>query len=821
MAMDLRFAWRNLSRNLGFSALVILTLALGIGATTTMFSAVWAVLWRPLPLPAQDRLVTVWRADPRSPAGRQRLTPADFVDWSSQTSSFEALGVLPNWSGEPWPLNVAGSKGLERVKGIYASSGFFKVMGVSPILGRTFVADEDLTQGKRAVVISYPYWQARFGRDPSVIGKTLGVDTFRGGAFTIIGVMPAGFDVPRGANLWLSLGDWGGGPMPAPEAPNRCCPWYTVFGRLKPDVTIEHARAELESIAQRVSSGHSDRSPLTDVRIVPLRDVLVGNQRRGLLGLFGAVVCVLIIGCANVANLLLSRGVGRRREVLTRLALGATRWRLARQLLSESLLLGAFGASLGLLLSLWGQYFLASAMADRVALIEATHLDWVVLAFCAILTLVVCTVCGLIPLIDWRAIEWNVRGLSESLSGRRIRHSLVAAEVALAVTIVASTGLLVRTVVNLRAVEVGFETARTLVVSTDLTTSPLRERARAARFVQDVIPRVTALPGVQGAAASTGVPFESGPAGQAITRYGDPVRTAASSPQVVHTAVTPGYFKVMGITLTRGRLVTEDDRADTMLVAVINTTAARRYWPGENPVGKRFAIGSSERFGSFREIQPGEVEWREIVGVVTDIRSGGFASDVQPEVYYGYKQFPLYDPAIIVRTAGAPASLMAQVRRVIQEANSQAVVTNVRTLEGVADESIADQRLRAMLATIFSALALGLGMLGIYGVTSYNVEQRTREIGIRVALGAARHQVARMIVARTLRLAGIGAALGVVAAYLVARWISSLFFGVSASDPLALAASCLLLLAAAAVATAYPTRRALRVDPADALRAEE
>ncbi len=818
--MDLHFAWRNLSRNLGFSALVILTLALGIGATTTMFSAVWAVLLRPLPLPAQDRLVTVWQADPRSPEGRQRLTPATFVDWSSQASSFEALGVLPNWTGEPWPFNVAGSNGMERVSGIYASSGFFSVMGVAPMLGRTFGADEDLAQGKRTVVISSPYWQAKFGRDPSVIGRTLDVDTFRGGAFTVIGVMPAGFDFPQGTNIWLSLGDWGGGPMPAPDASNRCCPWYTVFGRLKPDVTIEHARAELQSIAQRVSSRHPDGSPATTVRVIPLREVLVGNQARGLLGLFGAVVCVLIIGCANVANLLLSRGVGRRREVLTRLALGATRWRLARQLLSESLLLGAIGASLGLLMSLWGQYLLASALADRVPLIDATHLDGVVLAFCVVLTLVVCAVCGLIPLIDWRAVDWNARGQSESRSSQRIRHALVVGEVALAVTVVASAGLLLRTVANLRAVDVGFETARTLVVSTDLTTSPLRERGRAARFVQDIIPRITALPGVQGAAASTGVPFEGGPAGQAITRYGDPVRPAVSSPQVVHTAVTPDYFRVMSITLSQGRLFTEDDRADGTLVAVINQTAARRYWPGDNPIGKRFAIGSGDRFGSFRAVKPGEVEWREIVGVVTDIRSGGFASAVQPEVYYCYKQFPLFDPALVVRTTGEAASVIAGIRREIQAANSQAVITNVRTLEDVADASIADPRLRAMLATIFSVLALGLGMLGIYGVASYTVEQRRREIGIRVALGARRHQVARMIMVKGLRLASIGAALGIVGAYLAARWISSLFFGVTASDPFTLAAACLLLLAAAAVATAYPTRRALSVDPADALRAE-
>jgi predicted permease len=817
--MELQSAWRNLTRNAGFSALIVITLALGIGATTTMFSAVWAVLLRPLPLPAQDRLVTVWQSDPRSPDGRQRVTPANFVDWSSQTSSFAALGVLPNWSGEPWTFNVAGSSGMERVGGIYASSGFFTVMATAPLLGRTLAADEDLTPNKRAVVISYPYWQARFGGDPAAVGRTLDIDTFRGGAFTVVGVMPPGFDFPRRTSLWLSLADWGGGAMPAPDASNRCCPWYTVIGRLKPRVTMERARAELQAIADRVSSRHPD-APAAGVRIITLRDMLVGNQEQALFGLFGAVACVLIIGCANVANLLLSRGVRRRREVLTRLALGATRWRLTRQLLAEGLLLGGLGAALGLLLSLWGHDLLASTVEKRLPLVDGPRLDSAVLAFSVLLTLVVSVVCGLIPLVDWRSVDWNVRGQSESRSSRRLRHALVIGEVALAVTVVASAGLFLRTLANLRSVDVGFETARTLVVATDLTTSPLRQRGSSAAFVHDIIPRIAAIPGVRSAAASTGVPFEGGLATQAITRHGDPVRAAGASPQVVQTAVTPDYFMVMGIALTQGRLFTEDDRADGHLVAVINTTAARRYWPGENPIGKRFAIGSSERFGSFRAVKPGEVEWREIVGVVSDIRSRGFAADVQAEVYHSYRQFPLYDPSLVIRTVGEPAALISAIRSEIQAVNNRAVITKVRTLEEVADESIADPRLRATLSTIFSALALGLGMLGIYAVMSYSVAQRTREIGIRVALGARPHQVAGMIMTKALRLAAAGVVLGLAGASLVARWISSMFFGVSAADPVTLGAASLLLLLAAALATAYPTRRALTVDPAEALRAE-
>jgi putative ABC transport system permease protein len=817
--MGLRYAWRNLTRNPGFSALAVVTLAVGIGATTTMFSAVWAVILRPLPLPAQDRLVTIWQTDPRSPDGRSRVTPANFVDWSARTTSFDALGVLPNWTGDPWPFNVGGQNGMERVGGIYASSGFFTVMGVSPMLGRTFAADEDQSQGKRTVVISYPYWQSRFGGDPAVVGRTLDVDTFRGGAFTVIGVLPRGFDFPRGTSIWLSLGDWGGGPMPKPDAPERCCAWYTVLGRLKPSVSIERAGAELQTIARQVSLRHASTSP-TDVRIISLRQMLVGNQKRTMFALFGAVVCILIIGSANVANLLLSRGVRRRREVLTRLALGATRWRLARQLLVESLLLGALGAGVGLVLSLWGQVLLKSAMAARIPLIDDTRMDAIVMAFCIAQTLVVSIACGLIPLLDWRAVDWNARGQSESRSSQRIRHGLVIAEVALAVTIVASAGLLLRTVANLRAVEVGFDTGRTLVVATDLTTTPLRRRGGSATFMHDIVPHIAAMPGVRSVAASTGVPFEGGPAGQAITRYGDPVRPAASSPNVAQTAVTPEYFKVMGIALMQGRFFTEDDRADGPLVAIINTTAARRYWPGENPIGKRFAIGSRERFGSFRAVTPGAIEWREIVGVVSDIRSGGFASDVQPEVYYSYRQFPLYDPSLVVRTVGEPAALVSAIRDEIRRVNNGVVITKVRSLEEVAEQSIAEPRLRALLTTIFSAFALGLGMLGMYGVMSYAVTQRMREIGIRVALGARRHQVANMIMTRALRLAGVGAALGVIGAYLVARWISSLFFGVGASDPFALGGACLLLLGAAVVASAYPTRRALAVDPAEALRVE-
>jgi putative ABC transport system permease protein len=818
--MDLRVAWRGVVRSPGFSILVMLTLALGIGTTTTMFSVVWAVLLKPLPWPAQERLVTIWESDPASATGTRRVSPANFVDWTREARSIEAVGVLPNWTGQAWTFNVVGRDRTDRVLGIYASSGFFRAMGVAPLLGRTFGVDEDVTRGRRTVVLSHAYWQARFAGDPSIVGRTLEIDTFRGGAFTVVGVMPPGFEFPRDVRIWLSLGDWGGGPMPGPDAAVRCCPWYTVVARLKPDTTIATAATELTAIARRVSARHPAGAPVDAVRVQPLRETLVGDQKLPLFGLFGAVSCILLIGCAYVANLLLSRGVGRHREVLTRVALGATGRAIARQLLSESLLLAVPGALIGVVVSVWGQELIAAAMRERVALVDRTHLDTAVLGFAVVVTLATTTLCGLAPLVDWRSIGWTTRGQTESLASRRVRQGLVVAEVALAVGLVATAGLLLRTVANLRGVDVGFDTARTLVISTDLTTSRLRERGGAARFIEAVAPRLAVLPGVRVVAAATGVPFEGGLASQAITRQDRPAVDAASSPQVVQTAVTPDFFRAMQIRLLRGRLFTENDRADGALVSIVNETAARRYWPGEDPIGRRFAIGSRERFGSFRAVTPGEVEWREVVGVVSDVRSAGFAAAVQPEVYHTYKQFPLTDPSLIVRTTADAVPLMPAIRREIEAVNPNAVIARVRSLDTVADQSIEDQRLRATIAVVFSGLALILGMLGVYGVTSHMVAQQTREIGVRVALGAEPSAIARMIVGRALRPVVVGVAVGLGVAWAAGRLVASLLFGVTAADGATLAVTCALLIAAGLVASAWPTRVALRVQPIAALRDE-
>jgi putative ABC transport system permease protein len=821
--MDLRYGWRAVLRSPGFSLLVILTFAVGIAATTTMFSAVWALFLRPLPFPEPDRLVTVWQTSPRSGDARERVIPADFADWQARSRSFESLGVLPNWTGAPWTFNVVAGQGVERVNGIYASSGFFATLRAAPVLGQPLHADDDRLRGRRSVVISENFWRRRFGGGADVIGKTIEVDTFRGGPFTIVGVMPRTFDLPRGTDLWLSLADWGGGPMPAPGAQERCCHWYTVVGRLKRGVTAAAAAADLTSIARDTAArvgGAPASAGASAVSIVSLRDTLTGDYAATVTGLFIAVGCVLLIGCANVANLLLSRGVSRRREVFTRRALGATSGRLARQLLAETWILGLIGAGVGLLASLWAQAVVKATLAERLPYVADMRTDWVVVGFSVLLAMTVSTVCGLVPLVASSGAGWNVRGQTESPGTRRLRHGLVIAEVAIAIVVVGLAGLFARTVSNLRAVDVGFETGQTVVVKTDLTTTPLRERGAAAGFTIEALERLGALPGVSAVGATTGVPFEGGAAATAITRQGDTVRSESESPRVVQSAVTTGYFQAMSIALLRGRTFTPEDRADGPLVAVINQTAARRYWPGEDPIGKRFAIGSRERFGSFRAVRPGEIEWREIVGVVADIRSAGFASDVQPEVFYSTAQFPLYDPSFAIRTTGEPALPVETIRATLSSINPRAVIVRVRTMEEIAQRSIADPRLRAAAATLFSAVALLLGMLGIYSLMAYTVTQQHREIGIRLALGARRDQVARMIVGKAIRLAAAGAGLGVAGAYAAARGMSTLFFGVGPGDPIVLASACGLLIAAAAVAAAGPARRALDVDPAVALRSE-
>ena len=814
--MNLRLALRGIARNRGFAALIIGTMALGIGANTTMFSVIRAVFLRPLPFPHQERIVTLWESDPAAGVSERRVSPANFVDWAAQSRSFEAIGALI-W--EDTLYKIVSPEGIDRVRGVYASSDFFRALGVTPELGRFFGFEEDHGSGLRRAIISHAFWQQRFHGDPKVIGQTLDIDTYNGGIFTVAGVIPQGLEFPVDASIWLSYGDSGVHPLPKPDAAVRCCSWLTVFGRLKPGITVSQAEAEMAVIGRGVSDRHSDASRVAAVKIVPLREQMVRDQRLVFFALFGAVGLVLLIACANVANLLLSRGISREKEMWTRHALGASVWQIARQLIAESLVLCLFGTGAGLLVALWAQAALVKAFVDRIPIIATTRIDGSVLAFAALITVLCAAACGLAPLMLWSKADWSHRGQTESSSSKRLRNLLVVGELALSLTLVTGAGLLGRTVLKLSEVDFGVREEGVLAVSTDFNTDGLRERDTKIKFLDELIPRLEALPG----AVMRRHDYVADGPGEFRYAYAGRPSFSYQNQFAPHRAGSgdAGLFSAHGDSAQRGRGFNGSDTAESTLVAILSEAAARRYWPGEDPVGRRFAVGSSDRFGWFRS-PPDQFgpEWREIVGVVGDVRSGGFASEVLPVVYYGHRQASVNGPIILVRTVGDPLSLAAAVRTEIKTLNGRVVVTDVRNMKQVVSGTVSEPRTRASLVGLFAGLALLLGMLGIYGVASHTVSQRTQEIGIRMALGARGPEVARMVIGGALRLSMIGVALGILASMAMARALAGLLFGIQPLDPLTFIVACGFLMAAAVVASYFPARRAMRIDPAIALRNE-
>ncbi|MBI2687347.1 MAG: ABC transporter permease [Acidobacteria bacterium] len=809
-----------LRKNPGFTILAALTVALGIGANTAMFSVIQAVFLRPLPFADQHRLVMLSQND-------GLVSPANLVDWEAQNGVFEHLGAWPGMADYVAAFNIIGRDGsAARVRGVYVSSGFFRALATQPVLGRTFFPEEDRLREHRPAVLSYSYWQERFGGDRGILGQTIEVDTFRGGVYNIVGVMPSEFDFPSGTQIYLPIAFWGGGPLPAVDTPDRCCAWFNVIGRLKPGVTRERAQGEMTTIARRISERHRQAAPVTDVKVTLLRQELVGNHRTALLALFGAVGCVLLIACVNVANLLLSRVLARRGDMMIRAALGASTGQLVRQVMAESVVLTGIGAAAGILLAVWAQDVLRSSLAGKIPFAADTRIDWSVLAFAITVTLATAGLCGLAPIAHLRLggipsiLQGRLRSHTEAPRGRVLRQALITGEVALAVVLAAGAGLLIRTVAKLESVNPGFQADRVLAMSFDFTASPFRGPGNQQPYFQELMTQVSGLPGVRRVGAVSEPPLSRRRLpDQAITIEGQPLRNRAESPQAIFQAISPGYLPALGIALKTGRLFTEADGRDDKLVAIVNETAARLYWRGEDPVGKRLAMGSSERFGYFRvPPRPGEPEWRQIIGVVSDIRSSALDQPPQPEVFFSYRQYPMYSPTLVVQTEGDPLALAPAVRQEALRLNSRAIVTGVRTLEQVAAESIAQPRLRARLVAVFSALALFLSGLGIYGVTSFTVAQRTQEIGIRMALGATASGVLWLIVRQAMRATGIGLALGIAGALAVGRWVSTLLYGVGPADPLSLVGASLLFTAAAIGASYIPARRAATVDPAEALR---
>ncbi|HEU4451578.1 MAG TPA: ABC transporter permease [Longimicrobium sp.] len=794
---DLRFALRWLAKSPGFAAVVVLTLALGIGANTAIFSVVNAVLLRPLPYPDPERIVRVW---PESP-----LPPGGFVEMDEGKRAFERLGGV----GAEGAFALTGAGGPERLEGADVTAGLFPMLGVAPAAGRGFTPDENAPGRDAVVVLSHALWQQRFGASPAVIGQRI---TLNGVPRTVVGVMPAGFQFPsRRTQLWVPT---------VLDAANPASYWnpggLNVYGRLAEGATPEQALREVRTLLPRMKEKFP--WPMPDawgagLSVVPLQTLMAGEVRKGLMVLLGAVGAVLLIACVNVANLLLARTAARRREMATRAAMGASRMRLLRQMLTESILLSLAGGAGGLLLALAGGRVLLAALPADLPRSGEVGVDARVLGFTLLLALGTGVLFGLLPAI--RASRGDLHASlkaggrrSGSASSQRLSGALVMVEVALAVVLVIGAGLLLQSLWKLRQVDPGFRPEGVTTARLTLTGPRFEDPARVAAFYDDVLTRVRALPGVRAASVVSQLPLDGAFSGFPFEVEGRPPAPGAAPPTAGSWVATPDHLRAMGIPLLRGRSFEAADGAGSVRVALVNEALARRYWPGEDPIGKRL------RPAWMRE------GWLTVVGVVGNVRHEGLGSQDGPEFYRAFAQEPAPVMTLVVRADAAPQAMAAALRAAVAAADPDVPASDLRPLEAVVSASVARPRFTSLLLAVFAAVALVLGAVGIYGVVAYAVSQRTHEIGVRMALGAGSDTVLRLVLRQGAVLAGIGVVLGLAAALALTRVLGSLLFGVSALDPLTFAAVGTAVVAVALVASWVPARRAARVDPAVALRTE-
>jgi putative ABC transport system permease protein len=802
LIQDIRYSLRMLTRKPGFTLLVVAALAIGIGANSAIFSIVNSILLRPLPYRDPDRLVMVWMDNHRLNVAQDVHSYANYADYRDQNQSFDQLAVFNGIS-----VNLTGAGEPERVIGTMASPSLFEVMGVDPLIGRTFSADEEVPGHDQVVILGYGFWQRRFGGDRNILGQEVSLSDVKR---TVIGVMPQTFEFPhKDAELWVPLA-----PDPRRKA-SRGGFSYQVVGRLKPGVSLPQARQDMNGIAQHLVEQYPDLMGY-GVNLVALHDQIVGKVRPALLVLLATVAFVLLIACANVANLLLARAASREREIAIRSALGAGRLRVVRQLLTESLVIAVLGGVTGLLIANWGLKALVALSPEDIPRRGQIGIDLRVLGFTLLLSILTGIVFGLVPALRASKMELNEslkeggRGASGGIQGRRIRSALVVLEVALSLLLLIGAGLMIRSFRQLLTVDLGFNPDRLLTMNIQLSRSRYQGPLSAA-FFRQLIERVEALPGVESAGAITAVFIEGLPNSSNFTIDGRPPPPAAEQIEAPIDFVTPGYFRTMGISLLKGRELSERDGPEAPQVAIINDTFARRFWPGEDPLGQRF------RFGDSTSTAP----WLTIVGVVADMRRTGFDSDVRCEAFlpYAQRQFVGF-LSLVVRTAASPGSLAATVRDIVWSMDPEQPVSHIRTMDQMLGGMMAQRRLNMVLFSLFAGVALVLAAVGIYGVISYSVTQRTHEIGIRMALGAGRAEVLKLVVGEGMTVVGIGIGLGLVSALGLTRLMATLLYGVSPTDPLTFAALPLVLAGVALAACLVPGRRATKVDPIVALRYE-
>lgn len=802
LVQDLRYGWRTLRKSPVFTAVAMLTLALGIGANSAIFTLINAVLLRPLPFPEPERLVLVWEDTSMFGLKDSPVSIGNYVEWRAQNHVFQQMGAL-----EQRTFRLTGTGEAQQIQGSIVTASLFQALAVQPALGRLFREDEDQPGTAKTVILSDGLWRREFGGDRAAVGRTAEINDEK---YLIVGVMPAGSRFPDSANeIWTPVGT----SYSLSEFSNKGRHNAMVVARLKPGVSVARANEDISAIARRLEREFPQTNAKVGAFVAPLRDHFVADVRTMLTVLGGAVGFVLLIACANIANLLLSRASNRRREVSIRAAIGASRGQVARQLLTENLLLAGGGGICGLAIAVWGVRFLAKMLPSVIAAMSAVTVDLRVLGFTLAVSLLTGVAFGLAPLFEMLRVDLQQMlkqgGARQGTTAgsRAVRRGLVIAEVALTFVLVVGATLFMQSFARLRGMDPGFRTGNILTMRTPLTSRQYRDPAKRAVFCQRVLERVGSLPGVISAGFTNGIPLVIKGNVNGFTVEGQPRLSAGTFSNANYRVVTQDYLRTIGVPLRAGRYLDRHDTADAPPVTLINEAMKRKFWPDASAIGKRFRFGDSR-------------PWITVVGVVGDIRQSSLDKPSSAEMYLPGAQDPTAMSGLAIRTKTDPSGLAAAVRREIRAVDKDTPITDVATMEEILDREVFQRRVQMLLLGIFAAVALVLASIGIYGVLAYLVSQRTQEIGIRMALGASPRDILFGVAGQGVGLSVVGIALGVAAALALTRVVSKLLYGVAASDPVTFLAVGALLLAVASLASYLPARRAMKIDPILALREE-